>query len=70
MKPPTTETTIEQVFLHRGEVLTVWLLSNTNGEAGNIQQVELRVTPDGKCEVFCNASVYHSGEDWYAIHKD
>jgi hypothetical protein len=51
MSKPRVEVGIDQIWVKPGEVLTVWL-----GEFGGDgrEQVELRVLPSGKMEVFMN----------------
>jgi len=62
-------TEVEQVVVHRGEVLTVFLYPADPGRipaecAGT--QVELRVTPDGCVEIFThNMEQVFEFTNWY-----
>ena len=56
---------IKELTLRRGEVLTVWLF-----DGKDMVQVELRVTPDCKPEIFCDKTIIKRYKDWYMCNKE
>ena len=62
--------TVESVNVHAGESLTVWMRPGLRGdlspELGPAQQIELRITPDGKTEIFSTSpTVVKDFDSWY-----
>ena len=57
---------IDQIYLERGESLTVWMNQAEEGEHDPIQ-VTFRVLPDGTPKIFTdiNHENIHHSHDWY-----
>ena len=51
--------------MERGETLTVWMRVNNDDEHYRCVQVELRVTEDGKAEIYCDDAIVMEFKDWY-----
>ena len=52
------------INVYPGETLTVWLNKGRRNEERDAVQVELRITEQGKPEIFCNSLKGQSFEGW------
>lgn len=67
MKYPevTVEKEIKNITLYNGMVITIWL---SNGKEDF--PTELRVTPDGKPEIYCDDLKIIPFKEWYKIEEN
>lgn len=63
MRHATKTATIEldEVTIHTNEVITIWLVDDTL----KYTQVELRVTSDGKKEIYCSKDIIKPFSKWH-----